>query len=155
MPKLPEMKSFENDICPNQSTRAYIISPHTSMYSYKQKGYVSWTYLEIKIEYLLLITFQMTQIIILFHVKSSFCDLHDVNVKTTVDLLPRALKQNWVLSCHTFAVVLNWYFKKNKQDVTVLILCWCLSLTIIFILFMDTHLLQIGNLKYMYLFESC
>lgn len=73
---------------------------------------------EIKIEYLLLITFQMTQIIILFHVKSSFCDLHDVNVKTTVDLLRRALKQNWVLSCHTFAVVLNWYFKKNKQDVT-------------------------------------
>lgn len=110
---------------------------------------------EIKIEYLLLITFQMTQIIILFHVKSSFCDLHDVNVKTTVDLLPRALKQNWVLSCHTFAVVLNWYFKKNKQDVTVLILCWCLSLTIIFILFMDMHLLQIGNLKYMHLFESC
>lgn len=110
---------------------------------------------EIKIEYLLLITFQMTQIIILFHVKSSFCDLHDVNVKTTVDLLRRALKQNWVLSCHTFAVVLNWYFKKNKQDVTVLILCWCLSLTIIFILFMDMHLLQIGNLKYMYLFESC
>lgn len=49
---------------------------------------------EIKIEYLLLITFQMTQIIILFHVKSSFCDLHDVNVKTTVDLLRRALKQN-------------------------------------------------------------
>lgn len=110
---------------------------------------------EIKIEYLLLITFQMTQIIILFHVKSSFCHLHDVNVKTTVDLLPRALKQNWVLSCHTFAVVLNWYFKKNKQDVTVLILCWCLSLTIIFILFMDMHLLQIGNLKYMYLFEPC
>lgn len=29
----------------------------------------------------------MTQIIILFHVKSPFCDLHDVNVKTTVDLL--------------------------------------------------------------------
>lgn len=46
MPKLPEMKSFENDICPNQSTHAYIISPHTSMYNYKQKGYVSWTYLK-------------------------------------------------------------------------------------------------------------